>query len=85
MGWSSGSRLFGALIESLQKNVPDDDDRKSIYQDMIEAFQDYDWDNLDECLGEDEVYDELYEELYPTEDDNDYFEDDVDVDVEDED
>jgi hypothetical protein len=76
MGWSSGSGLFGELIDSLMKHVSDDDDRKAIYLDMIEAFEAHDWDTLDECVGVDDVYDEIYEERYPSDDDEDYSEDD---------
>lgn len=67
MGWSSGTSLFEDLINTLMKNVHDDEDRKAIYLDMIEAFEAHDWDNLDECVGIDNVYDEIYEERFPTE------------------
>lgn len=65
MGWSGGSRLFGSLITTLMENVPEDAAREAIYRDMVDAFQDADWDTLDECLGDDEVYDAIYEELFP--------------------
>lgn len=67
MGWSGGG-LFGELIHIVQKNVPDEDSRREIYEHMIDSFRDCDWDELDECLGVDTVYDDIYEELYPTED-----------------
>lgn len=77
MGWSSGSSLFGDLINTLMKNVPDDDVREAIYSDMIDAFRDADWDNLDECLGEDPVYDSLFKDIYPDSDSEELdFEDD---------
>lgn len=68
MGWSSGTGLFGSVIESLKSNIKDKNTRKEIYRDLIDAFQDHDWDNLDECLGEDPAYDEIYEEIYPDHD-----------------
>lgn len=65
MGWASGSRLFGDVIKAIQPRVPDRAVRKAIYQDLMEAFEDMDWDTLDECLGKDEVYDEIFNERYP--------------------
>lgn len=71
MGWSSGSRVFGDAIKAIKPNVPDKDTRKKIYVKLIEAFEEADWDTLDECLGEDEAYDEIYNERYPHEYDPD--------------
>lgn len=70
MGWSSGTGLFASLIESAVKNVPDDDDRKQLYLDMLEAFESHDWDNLDEVVGLDEVYDDIYNDRYPSDEED---------------
>jgi hypothetical protein len=64
MGWSGGSELFNDIIRAVKPHVADKDVRKRIYQPIIEAFEDQDWDTQDECLGEDDAYDELYEEQY---------------------
>jgi hypothetical protein len=65
MGWSSGSRLFGDVIESLKKHVPDEESRQAIYIDLIDAFEDFDCDTLEECTGEDEVFDDALKEAHP--------------------
>jgi hypothetical protein len=65
MGWSGGSSLFAELIYILKKNVPDDEVRREIYEHMVDAFMDQDWDTLDECTGEDDEYDAVYNSLYP--------------------
>jgi hypothetical protein len=57
MGWGSGSDLFDRLIKTAKKNVPDKEARARIYTDMIEAFEDADWDTQDECEGQDPVFD----------------------------
>lgn len=62
MGWSSGSGLFADIAEVIADNVADEDDRRIIYEAMIEAFIDRDCDTLDECVGIDHVLDELLDE-----------------------
>lgn len=64
MGWSSGTRLFDALIETMMANVPEDDVREQIYKDMLEAFTDNDWDCTEESLGADHVYDQVHRDTY---------------------
>jgi hypothetical protein len=73
MGWSSGSRLFSDLIDSLKKHITDEDTRQSVYEDFIEAFEDADCDTLQECEGEDYAFDAALKELHP-----DWFEDEED-------
>lgn len=65
MGWSSGSRLLGDVIESLQKHVPDDEAREAVYVELIDAFEDFDCDTLDECTGEDEAFDAALKHVHP--------------------
>jgi hypothetical protein len=67
MGWSKGSDLYSELIWILMKTVPEDNVRKEIYEHMFDAFENLDWDNPDECVGPDEVFDEIYEERFPAE------------------
>ena len=70
MGWASGTSVFNGVIIAVQANVQDLEARKAIYRIAIEAFQDADWDTLDECLGKDEAYDAVFQEIYPDDDDD---------------
>ena len=72
MGWASGSGLFSELIEVIKDNVESPSLRKEIYRGMMESFETYDCDTLDECYGVDPAYDELWDELYPDQEE-DYF------------
>lgn len=65
MGWASGSRLFSRVIAAVKPHVGDIETRKEIYRELIYAFEDHDWDTLDECLGEDPAYDAVFAEKYP--------------------
>ena len=65
MGWSSGSRIFGKVIEAIKPAVKDENARKEIYLDLIDAFEESDWDTQDECMGKDPAYDAALKELYP--------------------
>lgn len=64
MGWSSGSRLFATVIKAVKDRLPDDK-RKALYIELIGAFEDFDWDTQEECLGLDPVYDAALRELHP--------------------
>ena len=64
MGWSRGSDLMDSIIQSLKYHVINPSIRKEIYKDIIEAFEDHDWDTQDECLGVDEAFDEALEALH---------------------
>jgi uncharacterized membrane-anchored protein YjiN (DUF445 family) len=57
MGWSGGSGLFDSLIKTMKRNVPDEKARANVYKTMIRAFEDEDADTLDECRGQDPVFD----------------------------
>lgn len=65
MGWASGSTLFSAVIESIQTHVDVPDIRIQIYIDLIEAFEEADWDTVDECMGEDPAFDVAVKQLHP--------------------
>lgn len=71
MGWSSGTRLFSSVITAAKKAIPDMEKRKTLYKEIIDAFEDADWDTQDECMGEDGAYDEAIREMHPN-----WFEDD---------
>jgi hypothetical protein len=63
MSWGRGSELFSDVAEIIAENVVDDNVRKLIYMGLIEAFQNYDCDILDECMDIDPVLDKLLEAL----------------------
>lgn len=65
MGWSGGSRLFSNIIDVLQREISDSEKRQAIYWDLIQEFENEDWDTLDECMGEDPAYDLAVRELHP--------------------
>ena len=68
MGWSSGSKIMTEIIETLMETIVDEDDRAETYSALIDIFEDYDCDTLDECLEIDEVFDEVYRDKHPEED-----------------
>ena len=84
MSWSNGTRLFSDLITTLKHHIPDDELRKEIYQDMLEAFEDQDWDTSYECVDMDPAFDEVYSCKYPDEFTIEFYEED-DEDDDDED
>ena len=57
MGWSTGSDIMAEVIESLLRNVADDEARNRIYTRLIPAFEKHDWDTQDECRGLDPAFD----------------------------
>jgi hypothetical protein len=59
MGWSTGASIFAEIAETITRYVGDEDDRKMIYKELVELFQDYDCGNLDECTDIDFVLDEV--------------------------
>jgi hypothetical protein len=65
MGWSSGTRLAGELIATIDTNVDDFDTKVSIFEEMIESFETMDCDNLHELLGESVAFDKAYFNLFP--------------------
>jgi hypothetical protein len=69
MSWGKGSELFSDVVEIIAENVVDDNVRKLIYMRLIESFQNYDCDTLDECTDIDPVLDILLEEMFESEED----------------
>jgi hypothetical protein len=63
MGWSSGSELFGKVIEAIKPAVPDEEARVAIYTKLIPEFENQDWDTQDECLDMDPAYDRALTKL----------------------
>lgn len=65
MGWASGSGLFDQIISALNDTNLNHKERKEVYKAIIPAFEDFDWDTQDECMGADEAFDEAIYELHP--------------------
>ena len=62
-------------IRSGQKLVDSDisyDDRKVVYEILLEIFEEFDAKNLQECLDNDKAFDEVWNEKYPPEIDEEY-------------
>ena len=75
MGWAGGSHLMREIIDVLNEVGVEDSQKRTIYTKLIEAFQNEDCDTLDECLGEDKVFDEALRSADP-ESFSDYFQED---------
>lgn len=80
MGWASGSRLASELIDVAKVTITNEVERAAFYEKMIYVFEDSDCDTLDECVGNDDVFDEVWEELYPStyddSDEDEYYDED---------
>jgi hypothetical protein len=72
MGWASGSSLFSDIIEAFNDCDVDVETKKALYEKLIPIFEDEDCDTLQECLGEDSVFDQVYYALYPKDEDDDF-------------
>lgn len=67
MAWNTGSQIFGQVIENLSDSDVSYDDRKIVYEILLEVFEDFDAKDLEECLDIDKAYDEVWNEKYPPE------------------
>ncbi len=67
MAWTTGSQIFGQIIESLVDSDISYDDRKIVYEIVLEVFEDFDARDLEECLDLDKAFDEVWNEKYPPE------------------
>jgi hypothetical protein len=56
--------MENVMSKMLEKKVPPES-RKAIYEILIPAMQDQDWDTEVDCMHEDPVYDDLLKELHP--------------------
>lgn len=78
MGWASGSRLMSSVIDVIATNVDDEETRVTLYLGLIEVFEHFDCDTMDECLGNDDAFDEAYKEYYDVEDEDDFLDEEED-------
>jgi hypothetical protein len=70
MAFTNGSQIFGQFVEQLVDSDVSYDDRKIVYEVLLEVFEDFDAKNLDECLDLDKAFDEVWNEKYPPEIEN---------------
>jgi hypothetical protein len=67
MGWASGSQIMWRVMETAQRYIPNETQRCEFYREIIDAFEDQDWDTQDECLGMDPMFDAAMQYLHPDE------------------
>jgi hypothetical protein len=56
--------LFGELIYILHKSVSDDEARREVYEHMVDAFNEVDETEYDDCLGSDPVFDKIIKDRF---------------------
>ena len=76
MGWSSGSALASRMIAMIEDLNLSSAKKLDAYYEIINSFEDFDCDNLCECLGESKTFDKAYKLLYKARYKEDYPEDD---------
>ena len=62
--WTTSSQILDQIIENLVDSDVSYDDRKVVYEVLLEVFEDFDAKNLDECLDLDKAFDEVWNERY---------------------
>lgn len=67
MAFNNGSQILDQIIENLVDSDVSYDDRKIVYEILLEVFEDFDAKNLQECLDMDKAWDEVWNEKYPPE------------------
>lgn len=61
MGWASGGRIVDAVVRAVQHRLPDEE-RRVLYEALVEALRDEDWDTERDHMGVDPVLDEVLEQ-----------------------
>jgi hypothetical protein len=64
---AQGTQVLGQILERLSESDVSYDDRKEVYEILLEVFEDFDAKNLEECLDIDAAFDEVWNEKYPPE------------------
>ena len=59
MGWSSGTDIAVAVAKALVRELPDPEARRRVYEPLVTALNEGDWDTQDEAMGIDPVLDKL--------------------------
>ena len=65
--WTTGSQILDQIIENLVDSEISYDDRKIVYEILLEVFEDFDAKDLEVCLDMDKAFDEVWNEKYPPE------------------
>jgi hypothetical protein len=60
---SAGSQIISEIIDETKSAIPDKRKRKAYYKHLIHAFQMHGCNTLDECRGQDELFDEALDEM----------------------
>ena len=81
MGWATGSSIMGNIVGDLEDSPLSHTQRVLVYEILIDQFENYDCDTLDECVGADPAFDEAmvntgHEVAVEDEDDGEWNEDD---------
>ena len=61
--------IFGQLIERLEESEVSPDDRKEVYEIMLDILEEFDVKGVNSYLNIDPSFDEVYNERYPEIDD----------------
>ena len=64
---AQGAQVLGQILERLTEEDISYDDRKAMYEVLLEVFEDFEAKNLEECLDIDPAFDEVWKEKYPPE------------------
>lgn len=64
---TTGSQVLGQILENLTDSDVSYDDRKIVYDVLLEVFEDFGAKNLQECMDIDSAFDEVWNEKYPPE------------------
>jgi len=64
MGWAKGSAIMDRIILAAMEHFPDPEARQAFYVEVIDAFEDADWDTQNECEEQDEAFDAALRELH---------------------
>ena len=65
MGFSSATYIMEELINGLEPLIKDEELRKDVYIKIINALENADWDNANECCEQDTAYDKALKEVHP--------------------
>ena len=57
--------IFGQIIENLSDTELTYDDRKQVYEVILDVFEDFEMKGVEECLDLDKAFDESYYDRYP--------------------
>ena len=65
MGWGSGTGLMAEVIYAVDEYVESEEVRTKVYTLLIQAFEDRDWDGIDEMMGIDPAFDQAARKIHP--------------------